>query len=177
MIICNGLPKSGTHALVKAVQLLGQPDTEHVHEPFGYDIGQNKHILVKRNPRNVLVSWVRFHGVQVTSGNLIGAIKRINDRSLGKLFNDYKGWLTDPSTLVVKFEDLTTDNGATIQLIANYLAVPYLTDAYTYLPGLTRTWTGNLSNWRNHWSAQVESEWNLSGADVAETDWGYANIF
>lgn len=55
--LCNGLPKSGTHALEKAVQLLGRV-TELDHVPYS-DKREGRQLLIKRHPRNVVISWLR----------------------------------------------------------------------------------------------------------------------
>jgi len=170
-VICNGIPKSGTHALLKAVQLLGVTDTDHEHLAYSSPL-HDKHILIIRNPRDVLISWCRWTYKQVTQGFIIGAMAEFVQH-----YNDYKPWLTDADTLVIKFEDLISDNGVTIQQIATYLDVPYLTDAYANLPGLTRTWTGNYSDWTEHWTQDIEDAWQAVGGANVEQDYGYVSSF
>ena len=68
-VYANGIPKSGTHALAKTIQLLGVP-CEMAHEPYVSKPG-GKTICTFRNPRNILVSWLRFTGQPVTPRLLI----------------------------------------------------------------------------------------------------------
>jgi len=174
MIVCNGLPKTGTHALMKAVQLLGRVDTEHAHSPTGVT---GQHIHICREPRNVLVSWVRFIRSEVTQGFLIGAMQEyFEEGTFHDEYMAYSHWLND-APLSVRFEELIGDGGVTIQAVADYLQVPYLSDAYDHLPGLTVTYTGQLSNWRDHWTPEVESAWVTHGGPEIESVYGYANTY
>ena len=68
MILVNGFPKSGTHALLKAVELLGIPvrseqidvaidHAELNHLPYEEPRDRDDRFLfIKRDPRNVLIS-------------------------------------------------------------------------------------------------------------------------
>ena len=82
-VVCNGFPKTGTHALQRAVRLLGCKDTRQGHFPFHVvHVAQGQHIHICRDPRNALVSWVRWTNPprdvmrpDVMEGLLIGAIQ------------------------------------------------------------------------------------------------------
>lgn len=160
-VLCNGIPKAGTHALLKAVQLLGMSDTVHDHIPYGEQVPKGKHIYIRRNPRNVLISWVRFTHDVVTKGFLIGAIKQFGNLgwSLPLTYANFDGWAYEDGVLTVDFELLVMDDQE-MKRIAKYLDVPYLDDAFDNLEGGTPTWTGQLSNWRDYWSVEVECEWD-----------------
>ena len=187
-ILCNGIPKSGTHAFLKAVELLGCAGMLVHHE---YQVGgllpedmraTTHHLFIKRDPRNVLISWLRFFSKPVTSGMFITAFRNwsgtANDGLATRTFLDasleFTPWLSDPSVFVVKFEDLTASD-AELRRIAAYLAVPYLEDAFRHLPGMTRTWTGKLSDYTAIWNADIESVWSAEGGPQLLKAWGYAD--
>lgn len=173
MVNCNGIPKSGTHALEKAVQLLGQK-TQHGHLPYSKK-PSHTHILILRHPKNMLVSWVRFIRSIVTQGFLIEAMSNYSQEDAGTFYDEflaYKPYLTDKDTLVVKYEDLVLSDEC-IKKIADYLDVPYLDDAFDSLLGMTKTWTGRPSVWQEHWTDEVQKVWeNINGPEI-EKVWNY----
>lgn len=166
MAFLNGPPKMGNHALWKACELLGiaSSGVNHVEHPG--DI-ERPHIFIRRDPRNALVSWVRFEGMPVTQGTLITAMA-----SYLPQLPRYEGWLTDPDTLVVTFERLVA-NDQQMREIAAYCGVPYLDDAWPNLPNHTKTWTGRLSDYREHWTPAVDAAWVAAGGPALLERWGY----
>lgn len=170
MVTTNGFPKSGNHALVKAVQLLGQP-CEVNHIPFGESV-EGKHLFIKRDPRNVICSWLRFNGQPVTAGMFITAFRLFQTASLVEGMAGYEGWLTDDETLVIKYEDLIA-NDDELRAIAAFIGVPYLEGAFENLPGLTRTWFADHSDYRAIWTPEVEAVWNAEGGPELLAQWGY----
>ena len=58
MILVNSIPKSGTHALARTVELLGCP-CEWGHRQWGEEVPE-RHLLIVRHPKNVVISWLRF---------------------------------------------------------------------------------------------------------------------
>lgn len=172
MIITNGFPKSGNHALVKACQLLGVPcDVNHL--PFGkLPEETTKHILITRDPRNIVVSWLRFQGMPVTPGMFITHFRKFTADSLVNEMGTYDGFLTDPNALVVKFEDLIASD-AEMRRIAEYLDVPYIDGAFESLPGMTRTWTGEYSDYKKIWAPQVQEVWDNEGGNNLLRIWKY----
>lgn len=169
MIRTNGFPKCGNHALVKAVQLLGQPCSVE-HTPFTAPIGQ--HILIKRDPRNVVCSWLRFNRQPVTSGMFLTSFRLFQGGTLVDEMAEYEGWLADPETLVVKYEDLIASD-AEMRRIAAYLGVPYLDGAFEELPGMTRTWYADHSDYSLVWTPEVEAVWVAEGGPELMARWGY----
>lgn len=167
MVTTNGFPKSGNHALVKAVQLLGQPCRIN-HIPFGGEVGE-KHIFIKRDPRNIVCSWLRFEGKPVTPGMFLTAFRDFMDRPLVDAMADYAGWLAG---FVVRYEDLIASD-AELRRIADYLGVPYIDGAFEALPGLTRTWFAEHSDYRTIWTPEVEAAWGAEGGNELLTAWGY----
>ncbi len=167
MVITNGFPKSGNHALVKAVQLLGQPCQVN-HLPFGAEVAE-KHVLIKRDPRNVICSWLRFNGQPVTPGMFLMAFRKFQERSLIEEMVDYEGWL---SGFVVRYEDLIASDGE-MRRIAEYLDAPYIEGAFEALPGMTRTWFADHSDYSAIWTPEVEAVWNAEGGNDLLVRWGY----
>jgi hypothetical protein len=166
-MITNGFPKSGNHALVKALQLLGQPCQVN-HIKYGEDVGC-QHIFIKRDPRNVICSWLRFNGQQVTPGVFLTAFRKFQERSLIEEMADYEGWL---SGFVVRYEDLISSD-AEMRRIADHLEIPYLEGAFESLPGMTRTWFADHSDYMAIWTADVETVWVAEGGNDLLARWGY----
>ncbi len=201
LVICNGNPKAGTHALVKTVELLGIP-WDHTgqcrlgHCILGHWSTSNpppqvtaylvkkeldetakpdfKHIHIVRNPRNMLVSWVRFSTGECSPGRLISAFKNyVLNKPIYDEFVAYVGWLDFPGVLTVRFEELTGDKGETAQKIADFLGVPVLPDTVERRLGGTVTWTGKLSHWPDYWSDEIEAAWVEARGPEIEEMFGY----
>jgi hypothetical protein len=83
-----------------------------------------------------------------------------------------EGWLSAPSALVVRYEDLIASD-AEMRRIADFLGVPYVDDAWSWLPGLTRSWHPTHSDWRTLWTPQVEAVWTEIGGPDLLARWGY----
>lgn len=169
-VTTNGFPKSGNHALVKAVQLLGVP-CEVDHIKHGEHV-EAKHIFIKRDPRNIICSWVRFIGKPVTDGMFISAFRKFQAESFCREIEQYTKWLSDANTLVIKYESLIADD-AEIKRIADYLQATYLSSAFINLPGDTRTWCESHSDFKAIWTDEVERVWQDEGGTKIQIDWGY----
>lgn len=169
-IRAHGHPKHGCHMLTKAVELLGVPCSvehiKHADKPAG-----DKSVFIKRDPRNALVSWLRFRGITVAQGTLITAMQDFDGMPYAQSLSEYAGWLSEPGVHVVEFEALRT-NEQTLRDIAAYLGVPYLDDAFQSLPGGTFTWTGSLSDYRPLWTPAVQAAWDEHCPGVLAA-WGY----
>jgi hypothetical protein len=167
MVKLNGPPKMGNHALWKACELLGIATDGVNHIAADEPRGDERFIFIKRDPRNALVSWVRFNGMPVTQGTLIAAMADYLPQ-----LPQYEGWLTAPGVLVVSFERLVADDQQ-MREIASFAGVPYLDDAWPNLPDHTKTWTGRLSDWREHWTPAVDAAWVAAGGPALLERWGY----
>jgi hypothetical protein len=170
MVTTNGFPKSGNHALVKAVQLLGVPCSVN-HLPFGEAV-EDKHIFIKRDPRNIVCSWLRFQGMPVTAGMFITGLKKFQDKSFAEELSKYAGWLAAQNTLIVKYENLIQD-ATELNRIAAFLDVPYIEGAFENLPMMTRTWFADHSDFNRIWSPEVEAAWAEIGGAELLAQWGY----
>ncbi len=169
-VLVNGVPKSGTHALKKAVALLGvESDNRHVE--YGMQVDHDKHVFIKRDPRNVLLSKVRFEGQPVTQGMVILKMQNFNGEPFNLVLSRYAPWLTQAPHIVV-YEELISDKSV-LRRIAKYLGVHALGDAFSNLPGHTATWNPEHSDYRYVWTAEVEAAWNDIGGPAILQEWGY----
>lgn len=169
-VFCNGFPKSGNHALAKALELLGLP-AEVNHESFPSDRPNGSpHVFIKRDPRNVIVSWLRFQHEPVSPGKFIARFRRFQDRSLVEEMADFEPWLG--AAFVVAYEDLIA-SPAEMQAIAEHVGVPYIDGAWEELPNHTRTWNPIRSDYRDVWTPEAQAVWSAEGGNELLERWGY----
>ena len=182
MIYCNGIPKSGTHALVRAVTLLGFRSTEVIqghydikHRDLPKAMQARGFIHIKRNPRNIMISWLRYRNFPLTKEELIKTFNRYHYHPIYTLFARYERFLSD-GTLVVRFEDLFSDGGDSLQRIADKLDVSVPKNAYDEIEGKTITFKEVHSNWQDYpdlWDDSIEEEWIKARGPEIEKIWGY----
>ncbi len=170
-IVCTGASKSGTHLLLKAVRLfygnIGLPIHDHV--PHYAKKPNQKYINIVRNPRNVLLSWVRFNRLPVDEKHLIQEMPTIIKEG-----SDYIGWLDDSDCLNISFEEMNT-NPKEVAKIAQFIGKPLIDGHYSKLWGSTATFTGRLSHWPPYWTKNVADCWKHYGGENLEARLGYAN--
>lgn len=187
-IIVNGFPKTGTHAVVRSLELLGQADrTTLVHQPYPYSFPvDSKHLCIFRHPRNCLISWCRFF-VEGLCGGEVSTARMID--TLSNPFSDFRKyalylqWLTDPKTLCIQYENLiVSDSG--IRAIADYIQVPFVDGAFQNLLSPIVAWKSSSSTiqntltdtpscWQNHWNDELDAAWKLHGMLAIERELGY----
>lgn len=180
MILANGFPKHGNHALVKAMQLLGLPArVQHAH-----DLQADARVaFIKRDPRNGLLSWIRQQGYPQTPGMFIAHFRQFDmgadptlehpmAGSLPQVMQPFEHWLTDERAIVVSYEALTADD-AEMRRLADWAGVPYIADAFNWLPGMTKTWCADHSDWRKVWTPEVQAVWAAEGGPELLARWGY----
>jgi hypothetical protein len=172
MVITNGFPKAGNHALVKAMQLLGQPcAVQHIPCMVGISFA-DPHIFIKRDPRNIICSWLRFNRKPVTPGMFISAFRDFgNGFGFVEDMARYEGWLFDPSVIVTRYEDLIASD-AEMRRLADAVGTPYIDGAFEALPGLTATWFADHSDYRTIWTPEVDAVWSAEGGPELLTRWG-----
>lgn len=170
-IVTTGFPKSGTHMLAKACQLLGQPSVAS-HYRYTDEIPAGKRVFIKRDPRNIVCSWLRFNNKPVSPGMFITAFRKFQDKALVEEMGECVGWLTDPNTLVTSFESLISDESELMR-IAEHLGVPYIPGAWALLPGLTMTYYAEHSDYATIWTPEVEDVWAAEGGPELLAEWGY----
>lgn len=173
-MVCNGFPKSGNHALVKACELLGIPAAvEHRRYADGLPVGAAQ-FLVIRDPRNILVSLLRFEGKPVTPGMFLTRFRRLEGSrdTLAQGLARFEPWLRHERTHIVRYESLIASE-VTMREMAVFADVPYLTGAWEALPGLTATWNQTPSDYRTIWTPDVEAVWIAEAGPVLLAEWGY----
>ncbi len=184
VVICNGNPKAGLHALLRTVELLGIPldvtgqgKTGHCiggHWPLSNPPLVGKHIHIIRNPRNMLVSWTRFTRGDFAPGFLISAFKSYYlKKPIYEEFMDYVPYLRRKGILTVRFEGLAEGDGDTAESIAAFIGTPMLPGVIERRLGGTITWTGKLSIWEDYWSDAIEEAWVEARGLEIEKAFGY----
>jgi len=197
-VITNGFPKTGNHALVRACELLAIP-AQVRHDSYddivliegGFDdYGQIKTgsitrkrieledepnvIHIRRDPRNILVSWLRMERKPVTQGTFLAAFRKFQ---LGSLIEDmatFEPWL-DRAGLNVSYEDLIASDKE-MRRIAEFAGVPYIDGSWEDLPATTNTtytWNADHSDYRTVWTPLVRDGWNSEGGKELLERWGY----
>ena len=159
--------------MAKALELLGVPATVN-HFPFadGLPDGVTHHVFAVRDPRNVVVSWLRFQGDVVTPGKFLARFRWFDDAPLCESMARFEGWLDDPRTIVVRYEDLIADDRE-MRRIAAALGIPYVDGAFEELPGLTRTWYARKSDYAEVWTPDVIAAWYAERGGDLLSRWGY----
>ena len=170
-IICTGSPKTGTHALLKAVRLfynhIGLP--EHMHLPHSHKKLNRRHVHITRNPRNTLVSWIRFNREKVTTGSLIGHVPQIIKENFG-----YAPYLSDADLVHnVRLEELLSEPSV-IEGVGKFIGLPIAENHFADIWGDTYTFTGKLSEWQDYWSDDVDAAWVAHNGPELEKALGYA---
>lgn len=175
MLTTHGFPKSGTHALVKACELLDVPwpcGAEHRTFAEGLDDGVTHDVFIVRDPRDVVVSMMRMDGQPVTPGLFIARFRRFIAAPLVDEMAAYQPWLQH-SGHIVRYEALVASERP-MRALASYLGVAYPQGAWEHLPRLTRTWNDTRSDYRTVWTPEAKSVWKREGGRALVEAWGYA---
>ena len=171
-VMTNGPAKMGNHMLVKAVQLFGVPCTVN-HFVHKEKQEADSHIFIKRDPRNEVLSWLRFQHRPITRGSYILGLREFEGKlSLIDYLAPFEPWLIDSDVLIVRFDDMLADDSQ-LRRIASHVGVPFLDDAFDALEGGTVTWSGKHSDYSTIWSPEVEDVWIEIGGPALLQRWGY----
>lgn len=179
MIVVNGLPKSGTHAVMSWLTQMGlkrrpgtilpSPDGLHVVGGDIHSIEQDGRegyfilahvparlalpgsvITVFRDPRNVLVSYCRHREREdCDRPSLVEAIGSFWNQPFVPLYDSYLGW--HGRSVVLRYEDMPSWQ---------------VGDGASLYAGQSRDWntrTGSPSDWRDHWTQEAEEAWQDAG--------------
>ena len=187
--LTNGAPKTGTHALQRAVQLFGLTPDEAVHDHVNYADKDktekyDRHIHIIRSPRNVLVSYIRWtdRGHPNAKDALIKHMPR-----LIAFMERFKPWIYDDSCMTVRYEDLMTDR-STLERIGEYIGMPVVEDHFELMFGRTHTFSADFeldengdkkpwrpSRWQDYWKAgdEVDQLWHKLGGGRLEREMLY----
>lgn len=167
MIYCNGLPKTGTHLLMSHLDKMGlERVSDKTVKGYGSTIrnlpkGRNNgyahaHVAahhglpgtvftIFRHPRDTLISCARYRDMP--------AIELLHKYYSGypfvEIYRKFLPWM-EKSDAVFWFEDMQKTN-----------------DSLTY--------SGNLTNWREWWDGELESEYIAHGGLKLEKRLGYEN--
>jgi len=164
------------------VTLLGYPPLEVIHSHYDAKhrelpkVMQAKgFIQIKRHPKNIVISWLRFRKFPVNKEMILKTFERYHFYPIYDLFARYERFLSD-GTLVVRFEDLFTDGGISLQKIAEDLGVSVPEHAYESIEGGTNTFKPIHSDWRDYpdiWDDSIEESWIKARGPEIERIWGY----
>lgn len=165
MIIVTGLPKSGTHALALGLELLGLP-SHRQHIEFGRAAAD---IAIIRDPRDVLVSWLRMQKKPVTTGTLIAAMRNFDGRPYSDALAAYEGWIP----VSVRYESLIQSD-VEMRWLADRFDVGYIDGAWECLMDAdTPTKTQTASRWTDYVNPVLTEVWDdIMGTDTL-SKWGY----
>lgn len=198
MIVANGCPKSGTHALMAWLQRMGLnrlpgiieawhadrtialretgADSEvvtlgkarqlddrifcHAHVHAGHRLDGFRVVTIFRDPRNVLVSYVRHQervrGERIT---LQDALRSFCGRPFVEVYRGFLGWRG--RSLCLRYEDFPPGfcgNGAGL---------------YAHADRDHNTRTGSPSNWLDWWTEEMDLDWQAAGGPGLVEDAGY----
>ncbi len=172
-MILNGMPKAGNHALQKACKLLGV-ELPINHFPYAEKVAGERYIYIKRDPRDMLVTSVRFNvDKEVTPERIIWQIH--NYMAYGPFVGElvkYLDWITDKDTAVIAYETLV-DSPVGMSRLAEFIGTEIKGDEFEQLPGGTVTWEPERANWRDHWTPEVNAAWRDSGCSTLIWRMGY----
>lgn len=172
-MILNGIAKSGNHALQKACALLGV-DLKVNHTFYADKAFGEKCLMLVRHPRNVICSQLQdLRRHRITPIGLQHGIADVAE-SVCKAHLDFLGWLTDPDTTVIRYENLMGSSAPMLK-IAGILGVGYVPGSWEKLPGGTGTWSGHPSDWTAIWTAKAQEIWLNAGGLKVEALYGYSS--
>jgi|TARA_R110000744_G_scaffold47410_4_gene104400 hypothetical protein len=172
MLYCTGAPKTGTHLLLKALHLFGGAGLAAIHSHKDHNFRwrvEDKRVHIIRNPRNVVISWVRYQKLPRNNQTIIGSMDYIIKR-----VNGHFGWLKEETVLTVRFEELLTDPSV-IKKIGIHIGMAPVDNHFESLWGNTLTFTDDLTNWKDFWNDEVNAAWKAKGGIEIENKLNYVN--
>ena len=172
MLYCTGAPKTGTHLLLKALHLFGGDCLQAIHSHKDHNFPwktTDTRVHIIRNPRNVLISWVRYQHLPRNDETIIGSMNYVISCMLG-----HYGWIEEEHCLTVRFEELLEDPNV-IKKISEHLDKPLIEDHFDSLWGDTDTFTNDLTEWRDFWTDDVNTAWIEKGGVEIENKMCYFN--
>jgi hypothetical protein len=170
-LILNGIAKAGNHALQKACALHGV-DLQIHHIYYADKVAGEKYLFITRHPRNIICARLQDAMQQrVTPIGLQYGLADLGD-TIRKMHVDFLGWLTDPDTTVIRYEELVGSDRVMRQ-IASALGVAYVEGSWEQLPGGTDTWSGHPSDWTKIWTDKAQAIWESVGGPEMEAAYGY----
>lgn len=119
-------------------------------------------ITIIRDPRNVLVSYLRWthkEGKPRAPIDLVDAMDHFFRRPFQQVYRGFLDWRVQGE--VVRYEDLTAEN------------LPTTVQLYSGAAQDRDTWTKAPSDWRDWWTERVERKWRSIGGPALVTEAGY----
>lgn len=186
-MLLASVPKSGTYLLRGLLEHAGLLcDPRHIHQgenpPFevvgDFRVGhppchEAEAMFLHRNLRDVLISSRRFDGLPVDPDSLTWALwsRDVPD------FKLLVGWMS-VAERVVRFEDLVMPRK--VAAIVEHMGKRCNTScALRHIAAIyntkTRTWSGRSerTDWRAHWTPDVERAWRQSWLFTQNEELGY----
>lgn len=199
MIVANGLPKSGTHALMAWLSRMGlkrcpgvlhvrsdgdlmvegalsiptlsvMPDSTFIqgHVPFGHNLTGFSVVTILRDPRNVLISYIRHRAASWGGGKRYTVAEALEDfwgQPFVPAYESYLGW--QGHSVILRYEEMPS------RVIGDGGEI-YTPDRPAWDKWIGNTRTGAPSQWLEHWTPSAEEAWQKAGgpALVRLADYG-----
>lgn len=174
----RGFPKSGNHAVYRAVELLGLVPAVRHDLDFLTDRGDYE-VAVIRDPRNIAISWLRYRNQPITPEtyrrtllSFPGPNKKLKGKPLTTLLHDYRCLLDQP--IIVRYEELIAGS-ARFHRLAEELGCAYPDGGFDLLvagPSMTYRPPPH-ADWRLVWTPEVDAAWALLGGPDLAAAFGY----
>lgn len=158
----------------------------HVNDKAG--LHPHPVVFVYRNPRNVLISYVRWTAVSMNwqaaraQPSVHDISRRIDNAAINTITNNlrcFTGWL-EKATMIVRFEDFIQRPRDVAEGLCQTLDIPMadpdavLGDKTPWItPQYRGTWSGQLSDWSEIWDERIDAKWRAAGGRELEADYGY----
>jgi hypothetical protein len=182
------LRKAPYHVSLRDVYSMDNDHFVHAHmawntqgfQPSGAD---NKMIYIQRDPRNALVSLVRWAASrgkieEESESYLIYFLEKGAYEYAPWIegWRNYQRWIGQPGVCDVTFESVFSDGGGSVEKVAKFVGADTtrVDEVYTGLFGNGKqikgrdvykdasTWSGGLSDWQTypHWTPHVQAVWD-----------------
>jgi hypothetical protein len=150
---------SGTHLPVDALRYM--PDNVYIlaHWPAHYSLKGFRVVTIFRDPRNMLVSYIRHRAREGIRLDIPKALEGFWGQPFVQAYRSYLGWRG--KSVVVRYEDLPHD------VIGDGSGI------YRGQPQDWNTRTGEPSNWREIWDDAAEMAWRAHGGMDLLREAGY----
>lgn len=159
------------------------------HFADSVDLPGHRVAFIYRNPRNVLVSYARWHAVnsdwtnKTRSQPAEAAVRKhfgsnwfVNIMNMHRVFH---GWL-EKADVAVRFEDFQDWPEEVGHRISDALDIPFCDprevmceNAPWVSSAYQGTWSGKHSDWREWWDNELEALWHRHGGPEIEESYGY----
>ncbi len=172
----------GTHLIQPLIRHLTD---KPVYVPKGENsltcVPSPKLVIFLRDPRNRMVSMLRYKRPNAIAAESDGALAALLDGSKGggnpiDFMRSWAGvWARRSDGLIVRFEELMADKLAQTERIKAYLDAPGEPQAavdYTF--GKSGTWTGRHSRWQEWFGPLSRAVWLRRGGQTLQHMMGYS---